>query len=174
MPAAVAEDDRFLDFELPALLAFDETPGPCCSDGRRLCSAESANMSVIESEKRFFIVLLPLWEEEKLEELALLVGVEGGVSVGEIGLLVLLLSLSSSYGQAEADGIVASVGRKVSTSRAIFTTIQDHSGGVVGGVSLTASSPLHALSLSLFSSPCSKQSPSQQGQMDDRIRTTNK
>lgn len=38
MPAAVAEEDRFLDFELPALLlvVFDETPGPCCRDGRRL------------------------------------------------------------------------------------------------------------------------------------------
>lgn len=37
MPAAVADEDRFLDFELPALLfVFDETPGPCCRDGRRL------------------------------------------------------------------------------------------------------------------------------------------
>lgn len=66
-------------------------------------------MSVIESEKRFFIVLLPLWEE-KVEELALLVGVEGGVSVGD------------DTGFKEADGIVANVGRKPS---AIFT-IQNH------------------------------------------------
>lgn len=82
-------------------------------------------MSVIESEKRFFIVLLPLWEE-KVEELVLLVGVEGGVSVGDTGLKV-------------ADGIVANVGRKPS---AIFT-IQNHGSGVVSSM---PSAPLHKLS----------------------------
>lgn len=49
-------------------------------------------MSVIESENLFFIVLLPLCEEENDEELAMLVGVEGGVSTGEMGLMVLLLN----------------------------------------------------------------------------------
>ena len=54
VPVALVDDARLLGFD-PLLLALldDDEDGPCWRDGRLLCRAGIAKMSVRESERRF-------------------------------------------------------------------------------------------------------------------------